>query len=351
MKNKVVIIILSILFIMSTLCCIIGLIENKNREKGPNQEENPKRNIVYEYYLEDELVDEMPKNNISTISDNSEINYIFKRYNCTDNVVLDFDTVNWDFTTSGATEGTCKLYFVNARYNVSITATNGVVDENNKLTVDRETDGSFKVIPNEGYQYKDVACANNKEATWNDKNSTININAITSDIACTVHFEKKELNINVTVKNGLGSTSEKVFYGDAKTILVSPNDGYNSPTITCTNNQTAIYENNNITFEKVTNSTNCIVTFNKRQIPKYKITISNLESFENTTDFEIIVGGKENIIDEGRDFTFTFKRLTDKNIKLNCDVIPSQEKELENNVKNFIFYNVSKNITCNLVVE
>ena len=90
MKNKIFIVILSILFLLFSLCSIIGLLQHRKNMTSNNKEET--QNITYEYYLEDIRVPQMPQNtNVTTYSDSIEENqYIFKRYNCTNNVTLDF---------------------------------------------------------------------------------------------------------------------------------------------------------------------------------------------------------------------------------------------------------------------
>ncbi len=349
MKNKIFIVILSILFLLFSLCSIIGLLQHRKNMTSNNKEET--QNITYEYYLEDIRVPQMPQNtNVTTFSDSIEENqYIFKRYNCTNNVTLDFDENAWKVNANG-NNALCKLYFVNAKYNVTFTVINGLEDQNNNNIVNRESDGKFKIIPNEGYEFKEIVCANNKGASWNDENNIVEINAITSDIACTIKFEKKEFLINVTVKNGIGTTTEKALYGDSKLMVIEPNSGYNNPTIKCTNEQVAVYNNNSLTFDKITNDTSCIVTFNKIALQTYAITIENLTEFTANNNIIVTSGSQKNIVNQGENFTLTISSPVDKNVILNCgDIIPNINNT--QGAREFTFREVNKNITCKFEIE
>lgn len=354
MKNKLLFVTLTILFIIFSICTVIGYtqcVKNKDLNNNPNKTET--NNIIFEYYLEDERVDQLPKQDSTiTLSDNiEEKKYIFKRYNCTNNITGKFNENKWEFETNGK-DGLCKLYFVNAKYEITFNVINGIQDEKNVTTIERETDGSFKMIPNEGFEFESVICANNKEATWDESTSTINISAITSDIACTVNFEKKELIINIDVINGKGTTTEKVLYGDAKSIVIEPNLGYNNPKIQCTNNQNATYDNQSLIFDKLTNNTTCTINFYKIVIPVYNVTIENIEDFASSTDIKISNGiNKVNKVNKGESFIFTITRLTDKIVNLNCgDVIP-QESIIENGINKYEFLNINNDVTCNIEIK
>ena len=69
MKNKVPIIILSILFVISSACAVVGFINYK--EEDVVVPEPPKDEIVYEYYIEDALTDKLP----------SKDDYLFSKFN------------------------------------------------------------------------------------------------------------------------------------------------------------------------------------------------------------------------------------------------------------------------------
>lgn len=350
MKNKTIILVLIILFTISLGCGVIGLVKhNENGNKTPN---TPKTEIKYNYYLEDLKVDSIPKN--KTVTDENVISttetiYIFKKYLCTNNLTGDFNTTKWEFVPTSNIDSTCDLYFVKAKYEVDLNVINGVEDEKNLKEIDRETDGVFKITPNEGYQFKEAICSNDKEASWDVSTNTLTLNAIMSNVACNVKFEKKELKIGISVTNGVGNTTESVFYGDSKSIVVEPKDGYNNPKINCTNDQSASFNNNSLSFEKVTNNSSCKVIFQKIPIISYNLIITNPVEKENVS---IISGNEKQSIVSGKDGKITLKSNDGKTPTLNCgDTIPVtnilEELELSKTIE-FTFYSVTKNITCTI---
>ena len=175
--KKILIVILSICFLLTSAGSIYGYIEHKNRIVTPvNQDNNL---ITYEYYLENEKVDSMPSNYVD-----GDIKYIFSKYQCTNNLSGTFDINVWKFTPSEDKQAECKLYFVKSLYNVTITATNGTVQNDNdgKFTVVRENDGQFTVVPNEGYKFKNVVCSNDSEAIYDISTKTLKVSSVMSDI-------------------------------------------------------------------------------------------------------------------------------------------------------------------------
>ena len=131
---------------------------------------SPKKDLItYEYYLEGELQNEMPKNETTTDEEGNEtqeVKYIYSRHQCTNNIIGAFDTSFWKFVPNENRAATCKIYFVKANYDIDITAANGIVDENNPKTIAREADGQFIVKPNEGYVFSQVTCSNDKKADY-----------------------------------------------------------------------------------------------------------------------------------------------------------------------------------------
>jgi hypothetical protein len=220
-------------------------------------------------------------------------------------------------------------------------------DESNSNIIQREENAIFKIIPNEGYIFKEVTCTNNKEATWDDKKNTLTLNVIMQDTECNLNFEKKQLKINLTVKNGSGSITENVYYGDNKTIIATPNTGYNDGNITCTNNQIVTFDNNTIYFEKITNNTNCTLTYKKQTLKTFTLTIEGIENNNNISLVsEKIQNIKEN--ETGKIILRTSKEIP----QLNCGSIIPTVKELENSegakTIEYTFYEMANNITCKI---
>lgn len=360
MKDKIIMIILFILFTICITCGIYGLILNiKFKSGNPNNPNIPgtsiQNNITYKYYLESEEVNEIPKNTITSTKPDDiekEKDYIFKKYTCTNGISGMFNNEKWEFVienNNDNTKGTCDLYFVKSKYNVTFTLKNAIEDENNLKIIDRETDGIFKFIPNDGYIYKSTTCTNNKEPIWNDKDKSLTINAIMSDTNCEVEFERKQLKINVIVKNGNGNTTETVFYGDGKTIIISPKDGYQNAKVSCTNKQTATFDNNTIIIDKLTNDTTCTVTY--QAIPKvnYKISISNPKEFPEIT----LISDSEQAFETGKEGKVILRATDGSTPTLNCgDNIPTSkilDSDGTTKTIEFSFYNMSNNVTCQII--
>lgn len=369
MKNKFILIILTFLFLLSSTATVIGFIEHSKIDSNEKPNEPKKQLIKYEYYLEDILVEEMPINkkeekntnieetdetdktdeNKNIDNSNEEEDYIqyeFTKYQCSNGVTGTFDIEKWEFIPSEEIESTCKLYFVNAYYTVEISAANGVVDENNQSKIKRESDGSFKVTPNEGYEFKEVNCTNNKQATYDKSTNTLNLSVIMENIACKIDFQIKTLRMDLNVKNGQGSTTENAKYGESVSAVVEANEGYDSPKIECTNNQEPTLENNRLTIEKLTDNTTCTVTFNKVKETKYKLTINVSEGATITS------GSTEQNILAGKDARFSIKPDDNYEVKLDCGGIkPSETTTDPNGTINYTFLNMSQDITCNVTAS
>ena len=359
MKNKIIMIVLFVLFTICITCGIYGLILNlRYKSENPNKPNIPgktQNNITYKYFLENEEISEIPKNEItSTKSDDIENNndFIFKKYTCSDGISGMFDNQKWDFVIENNNDnkkGTCELYFVKSKYNVTFTLKNAVEDEMNLKVIERETNGVFKFIPNDGYIYKSTTCTNNKEPIWNEKDNSLTINAITSDTNCEVEFERKQLKINVIVKNGSGNTTETVFFGDSKTIITAPKDGYQNAKVTCTNKQIATFENNTIIVDKLTNDTTCTVTY--QAIPKvnFKISISNPTEFTDIT----LISDAEQPFETGKEGKVILRATDGTTPSLNCgDNLPTSkilEEDGTTKTIEFSFYNMSNNVTCKII--
>lgn len=140
-ENKGMLVILIIMFIIAVTGGVVGFLESKkNKPDTPN--DNKAGTITYKYFLEDEEVNEMPVNE-KTIDENgmevtNEI-YAFSRFNCNPSLTGDFNTEEWKFVPAEEIESTCELYFVKAKYEVTITEPiNATLDVNNPKYINRE---------------------------------------------------------------------------------------------------------------------------------------------------------------------------------------------------------------------
>lgn len=333
--KKILIIFLSMCFLLTTSASVIGYIEHKKQIEEENN--TPVNLITYEYYFENEKQDVMPTNT------NGEVKYIFSKYICTNNLIGIFDSNLWKFTPSEDKTATCSLYFVKSQYEVEITATNGIVqnDEDGKFLVPRENDGSFVVIPNEGYKYKNVVCSNENEAVFDISTNTLTISSVMEDISCQVNFEIKKLKAKINVVNGTGSTTETQKYGSDINVIVKAKEGYEKPTVKCTNNQNASIKNNTLTISKITDNTTCTVTYKKEKPVTYNLKITILSD-----KLTIVSGNTSQQIKKGSDGRFSVKPQEGYKVSLKCNVNPSESIEDPDGTVNYVFLSVSKDISC-----
>ncbi len=356
MKNKIIIIILSLLFLTSTSLGIFGLVlKSKIPTNNPKPSQNSQKDaITYTYYLENEKVDTIPTNEIIYNEDGTtelKINYVFKKHSCTEGLNGTFNNNTWKFDVSSSSinKGNCDLYFVNSKYKVTFTLKNAIESPENNSEIEREKDGIFKLIPNEGYIYSEANCTNNKNPQWDEKTNTLTINAIMSDVNCDITFNRKQLKINVVVKNGKGNTTETVYYGDSKSIIVEPNEGFKDAKVSCTNEQTATFDNNTINFNSLTNDTSCTITFQKLALVNYKLNVSNPTEYQEIT----LISDVNQSIEIGKDGKIVLRSTDGTTPTLSCgDTIPtSSELESSEQTKTieYVFYNMSKDVTCQII--
>ena len=266
-------------------------------------------------------------------------------------MTIEFDSDTWTYTTTNQSNGVCKLYFVRSDYLVELTVTNGLVNGEEasfSSRVVRESDGQFNIVPNEGYEFDGaVSCSNDKEAIYDISTNMLNINSITEDVACKIDFSKRNLKLEIVVKNGTGNTTEEKEYGESVSAIVQPNDGYEKPKIVCTNKQEFTYEDNKLTIAKLTDNSVCTVTFGKTPVVTYTLTINNVP--EQVT---ITSGNKQQTIAAGKDGKFSLRAQEGYLIILDCNgVMPSTEKTDPDGTITYTFLGMNKNITCNIGVR
>ena len=340
MKNKVLILILSVLLVISSSASAIGIIEHNKKDEEVKPEVK-KKEITYEYYLEDSLVNEIP--NKETDDDGNEL-YKFSKYQCDNNVTGTFNEEEWTFTPDEVKAATCKIYFVKTFYDVDITVSNAKVDENNPKTIEREGDGVFYIIPNDGYEFSEVTCANNKEVKYDPSSNKLTINAISEDVACKVDFEIKASEIYPT---------ERRSYGDSISLIVTPNSEYklkNEKKLTCTNDQTATFDekNNTLTISKLTSDTACTIEFEK-EIVKYKLTLTldGVKLTNGTLETDVLAKDSKEIIVEIDDGFEITEEAKSKSISCENNVRPDITIIDTKTVKYF-FGSITSNTKCSI---
>lgn len=348
MKSKGLKIILILLVLLTGSMGVIGYMQSKKQQTNkPNEETNK---ITYEYYLEDELQETMPINTPNATDENgnnivNEPTYQFSRFTCTNDLTGDFDVDNWKFIPKENKTSTCKIYFVKTNYAVTLTITNGIEDENNPKTIQREKDGKFILKPNEGYIFKTAVCSDNKEGAWDESTNTFTLNAIMKDITCKIDFEIKNLQADITVVNGKGNTTEKANYGESINTIVEPNAGYEKAKIECNNNQTGTFSSNKFTISKLTDNTKCTITFEKAPVVKHTIKLNILDN----TKYSISSGSESISVDNGSTGVFAIKSADGSEPTLSCgNINPSRKDTIDSNTYKYTFLDVKNNITCNI---
>lgn len=366
MKRKGVFVILLFLFIICGAGAVIGYLESKKETKKPVENE-VKGNIKYVYYLDDvedveglltkkaseEPIDgepgEVDPNEIPVEPEKLSDKYVFVDYNCTNDFKGEFDIEKWEFVPSSDNpkdkDSTCKLYFNKSMYQVSFTITKGEAKE--PVFVKRGEDGIFEIKPNEGHEKNTLTCGN-KEATWDEVNNKLIVNAITSDLQCQISFKEKMLTMKVIVVNGTGNTTEEAIYGSKTEAIIGPSIGYENPTVSCTNNQEAkINSNNTMSIDKLTDNTECTVTYEEK---KETFTLN----VEVPHTIKISVGSSSQTINKGAvgqfglrpDSGVTIKSISCHKTGATGEIVTPSVQDNQDGSKTYSFIGMDKNITC-----
>ena len=347
-----------------------------------NKTENKDENITFRYFLEDVEVQEIPQNekiiNKKTKLEEVNILYKFDGIKCSEGVKAEFNEDEWKINILKNGSGTCDVTFYKSNYDMSFIVINGVEDENNPKTVERYKDGEFIIKPNDGFEYAESQCSNDKIASYDKTKNILKLSAVNSDIACKVTFKQKKLQVELTVKNGVltdgtNSVSKmEAYYGESVTQIVTPMAGYEYTKghLVCepfdpskvnkskkkssktTKKETELvqkedFKSNNFTIDKVLIDTKCTLTFTKTKVVKYKIKITNSEEYSDI--FTISKGNDEIDVESGSTGEIKIKALTEETPKLKCNVLPKDANPNPlNSEYTFTWLNVTKNISCTL---
>ena len=102
-----------------------------------------------------------------------------------------------------------------------------------------------------------ITCTNNQSGKI--EGNIITINKVTNNTTCSISSKHT---VQIKVENGTTTeTNKEVNTGEETTFTTTPNTGYSSPTVTCTNNQKGTIQNNTVTISNITNDTTCTVTY------------------------------------------------------------------------------------------
>lgn len=339
MKNKGIILILCIFFVLFSACAIIGFINYEDDEIVDI--EPPKDEIVYEYYIEDALSDKLP----------SKDDYIFSKFICTNNIKAEFDEEKWEFIPEINKKATCQLYFVKKVYETTVTVSNGIVnEENNTKTVNREDSITYNITPNEGYMFGSASCSDNKDVKWDSSTNTLTIDSVTKDVACKLVFSvtKLKFTIMVDTESGTGSDEETYNYGDSITAVVKPKSGYEGtePQITCSNNQIATYDVSKyiLSIDKLTNDTKCSIKFKKTPVKVFTFKLILEDGISISTGGDLVTGIK---VSEGSSENFTLRVENGKKPNIDCNgKLASSINKVDDNNYSFEYLDITSDMTC-----
>ncbi len=299
-KNKKgIIALLIILFLACLTCGFLGLFQNTKKEKTP---ETPKEYVVNTiYYLDNVQVEEIPTNEFNE-DGVQEIKYAFDFEStvCTNNVKWDWDEEKWTFTVNKTADSTCRVYFVNTKFDITVRVTGGTLKTSDTVAL-RGEDHIVEIKPTAGYTYSNTVCANNEIGTWDEKTNKLTIASVLKTTTCDVLFEIEKYTVQIISENGSGSTTiEEQEYGSKVTSNVVASSGYSySGAPVCTNKQTATWIDGVLTIAKLTSDTVCTLTFTLTPVTPTTFTVKINESAHitvtNSSDKSQSVGDGDNV--------------------------------------------------------
>ena len=348
-KDKIIIIVLIVIIVLCLTAGVGGLVYSKSNAKNKaNSKKDNEYQIKKIYYVDDEEVDTKP------VNPEGEILYIHndEKLTCSNNVVAIWDNDEWDIKIPKPnTDTTCKIYFTSTTAEVEFNITNGslentvseevpIIEEIDNIVVAKKNEDLVqKIKPMEGYKFASVKCTNDEQTSWNETTNELTIKNIQTDTMCEVIFSINTYELDLAVSNGTGAIKKTYDYESPITINVTPNNGFATPTVSCTNDQTASWENNTFKIEKLTNNTSCIVEFKKL---KYSV--------------KIVVGGgtiseptKE--VEYGSNASFTIKPMSGYSVNPSSNNCPNYATKKEDGNLIITLNNITSNITCDITLE
>ena len=159
----------------------------------------------------------------------------------------------------------CEVTFKIKSYTVKLETKNGTPGSQT-VNVEHGKKATLDVEPTENYTFDNVTCTNDQEATFKEKNNTLNIAKVTSNTSCSLKFKLKSFKITVKVDNGTVDTeSKKVAYGKSETFSITANDGYtlDEATVECKGVEAEL-NNAKLQVSSVTKDTTCTVKLKEK---------------------------------------------------------------------------------------
>ncbi len=335
-KNKMIVMALTVAFV---ICLGAGGIGFMNRSSVKKTEEKMNYKITKLYFVDGEQVETMPVNS------EEEILYVHDDDNssCTNNVVAIWNNDDWDINIPNPnTNTTCKIYFKSTKAVVAFNTTNGSLEgeniEENSVKITKGEDLVQKIQPTNGYKFSSVTCANNEETSWNENEKELTIKNVQEDTECEVIFDLSNFELKLAVSNGNGAVTKTYAYDSSVVLNVTPNNGYDNPEISCTNDQVASWNNNEFKIEKIVNDTSCTVQFRKLE---YVVSILVAGGTTTETTKKVDYGSNAS-------FTITPESGFSTNIKSNnCSNVNS----IAQNGKVIVtLSNITSDIACDIIL-
>lgn len=176
-------------------------------------------------------------------------------------------------TTKTTTTKTTTTKTTAAKYTVTLSNNNSKTDNKSVSVVSGKT-AIFKVTPNVGYTYDSVSCSNGANVTYSKTTNKLEVKNVTSNMSCTINFkERDDMKLNITATHG--KVSPATVRGPYKSSLsssVTPSNGYQYKSHSCTNGLSATYDESSgtLTVKSMTDDGSCKVIFEEKT---YQMTI------------------------------------------------------------------------------
>ena len=338
-KNKKDKLILASLIASFALCLSGGIIGALNVSEA-RVEEPHEYKIKKLYYIDNMEVDTKP------INPEDEILYVHDddKLTCTNNVVAIWDNDLWDIKIPNPeTDTTCSIYFTSTTAEVEFNITNGAlenanIENNNVVKTKKNEDLIQKINPTEGYKFASVKCTNDEETSWNSTTNELTIKNIQSDTKCEVIFSISTFELKLLVSNGNGATTKTYDFESPVVLNVIPNNGYNSPEVSCTNGQTGTWNNNEFKIEKLTSDTSCSIQFKKLD---YTVTV-------------VVAGGeiseRSKRVEYDSNASFTISPYSGYSVSVQSNSCPNNTVTAKDGKVLLTLNNVKSDITCDITL-
>ncbi len=229
-------------------------------------------------------------------------------------------------TTKSTTTKTTKTTTTKATaatYIVTLSNTNSKTDNKSVSVVSGKT-AVFKVTPNVGYTYDSVSCSNGANVTYSKTTNKLEVKNVTSNTSCSINFkERDDMKLTITATHGkVSPASVKGPYKGSLSSSVTPSNGYQYKSHSCTNGLSATYDESSgtLTVKSMTDDGSCKVIFEEKT---YQMTIkaSGIEKkfnskYNQKTEFTIEANKKfTKLRCNNLSKTFTVTEVSSNNFK------------------------------------